>query len=418
MLKKRSNQITARGRLILLCWLVYALSYVGKVNYSANVNQIMSFYNVSHANAGLATTFFFFSYAVGQIIHGLFSKKYNLKWVIFLSLIMSGSINLVVGISTNFKVVKYLWLINGFVLSMLWPSLIRTLSENLSKKDMARASKVMGTTVATGTFAIYLASALLVNINFKLSFFVPATVLVLIAVLWIFAFDKVSTTAKEEADNIEIEEEKSVGVKNEPFNKSLLFLSIGMLAFYGIATNLIKEGLTTWVPSILKEQYNLGESLSIALTLALPVVAIFGNLFVIELNKAIKDYVLLAASLFLFSGIIMGIIIGGLSLNQFTITLAGFALVSFFTAGSNSLITGIFPLFMKGKVDSGKIAGILNAFCCLGSTLSAYGLGEIADNYGWDMVFWVLLGVCVLVCIIALIYILIKKLIFKNQKYI
>ena len=48
--------------LIFLGWLVYATSYLGKVNYSANITQIIDFYGVSKAQAGMVPTFFFFAY--------------------------------------------------------------------------------------------------------------------------------------------------------------------------------------------------------------------------------------------------------------------------------------------------------------------------------------------------------------------
>ena len=117
--------------LIVLCWFVYACSYIGKVNYSANINQIMEFYNVDHSSAGLVSTFFFFAYGIGQVINGLFCKKYNLKWMVFVSLVISGVANFIVSISNNFVLIKYLWLLNGFSMSILWPSLIRLLSESL-----------------------------------------------------------------------------------------------------------------------------------------------------------------------------------------------------------------------------------------------------------------------------------------------
>ena len=71
---------------------------------------------------------------------------------------------------------------------------------------------------------------------------------------------------------------------------------------------------------------------------------------------------------------------------------------------------------MKGKVNSGLVAGLLNGFCYLGSTLSSYGLGLIADNFGWSAVFWVLLAVCSLVCVGAVAYLTIKKTIKKKSK--
>ena len=401
--------------LMWLCWLIYACSYMGKVNYAANINEVMAFYQVNHSTAGLASTFFFFAYAIGQVVNGLLCKKYNLKWMIFLSLMVSGVINFIVGISSSFNVVKYLWLLNGFSMSILWPSLIRTLSENVSKKNMSKASVVMGTTVATGTFLIYALSALFVKLDFKISFVMPACIFFAVAFLWLFAFSGIVKKARAESDEEEIEAVAQSAGKAEPFNKSVLLLTIVMLAIYGVATNLIKDGLTTWVPSILKEQYQLDNSFSIILTLALPAVAMFANYFAVNVHKKIPDYVMQSAMVFLLSGIIIAAVIGGLSLNQFVLTLIGFTLVCFLVSSSNSMITSIFPLFMKGKVNSGLIAGILNGFCYLGSTISSYGLGLIADEFGWTAVFWVLLSVCAVVCVGAVIYLLIKKIIVKKS---
>ena len=68
---------------------------------------------------------------------------------------------------------------------------------------------------------------------------------------------------------------------------------------------------------------------------------------------------------------------------------------------------------MKGKVNSGLIAGVLNGFCYLGSTLSTYVLSMIADKHGWTTVFWTLFFVCVAISALALIYAGVRKLVFK-----
>ena len=410
---KMKKEVKPSLVLIAICWLIYACSYIGKVNYAANINQVMFFYCVDHSTAGLASTLFFFAYGVGQVINGLFCKKYNIKWAVFLSLIISGSVNFIVAVSDNFAFVQYLWLLNGFSMSILWPCLIRTLSENLSKKDMSKASIIMGTTVATGTFLIYGLSALFVQFNFKLTFYLPAGLFFIIALFWLFTFSGIVNRARVGCEEIVITEHR--GEKKETFNKSLLLLCIVMLAFYGVVTNLIKDGLVTWVPSILKEQYALDGSFSIILTLALPAVAIFGNAFAVYTHKKVSDYVLHAAVLFLASGVIIGVVISGLSLNQFILTLLGFTLVYFLVSSSNSLITSIFPLFMKGKVNSGRVAGILNGFCYLGSTISSYGLGAIADYCGWNVVFWVLFFACVSAGIAAGLYLLFRKYIMRKN---
>ena len=46
------------------------------------------------------------------------------------------------------------------------------------------------------------------------------------------------------------------------------------------------------------------------------------------------------------------------------------------------------PLKMRDQVDSGRTAGLLNGFCYLGSTLSTYGLGYVAENSGWQAVLY------------------------------
>ena len=50
--------------LILLAWLLYTVSYLGKLNYSANITQIVDYYQISKAQAGIVPSFFFFAYGI------------------------------------------------------------------------------------------------------------------------------------------------------------------------------------------------------------------------------------------------------------------------------------------------------------------------------------------------------------------
>ena len=154
----------------------------------------------------------------------------------------------------------------------------------------------------------------------------------------------------------------------------------------------------------MKNMFGLDNSTSIILTLALPIVAIFGNAFAVLVHKKMNDFVHQCALMFFASGIIIAAVIASISTGVFIILLLGFAAVTLLVSSCNSLITSIFPLFMKGKVNSGLIAGVLNGFCYLGSTISAYGLGAIADGWGWMAVFYVLLGVMCTVVLIGIVY--------------
>ena len=407
--------------LIILGWLVYATSYLGKVNYSANITQIIDFYGVSKAQAGIVPTFFFFAYGIGQVFNGLFCKHYNIKWIVFISLIISASINLTIAVGSNFEIMKWLWLVNGFVLSMLWPTLIRMLSEYLPKKSLATSSVIMGTSVASGTLVIYGLSAIFAAFNkFKLSFYTAGISVITVAIIWMIFYNKAVSISKREKEAEDAVEEKKTDTpeenKQNKNDRKILFTSICVLCFCAIGVNLIKDGLTTWVPSILKEEFSMSDSISILLTLFLPVLAIFGNAGALLIHRIIPDYVNHCVATFAVITVFICGIIGSLSLEIISFMIIGLVVVNFLASSLNSLITSIFPLFMRGKVNSGKFAGVINGFCYLGSTISSYGLGAIADNFGWTAVFWTLIGFCAVTFVVWIGYHYVKIYIKRKIK--
>ncbi len=402
------------GILIFLGWLVYTTSYLGKVNYSANITQVIDFYNISKTEAGIVPTFFFFAYGIGQVFNGLFCKRYNIKWMVFISLFISASINLIIAVSSNFAIMKWLWLVNGFGLSILWPTLIRLLSEALPTKALGTSSVVMGTTVAIGTLVIYGLSSIFAAFDkFKMSFYTAGISVIVVAVIWLIFYNKVVSTAKTEREQESTAKEAKADVPVQKHQEKgeikLLFTSIYVLCFCAVGVNLIKDGLTTWVPSILKEEFSMSDSLSILLTLLLPVLAVFGNVGALKTHKLIPDYVNHCAAIFAVIAVFIGVIIGSLTLELISFMLIGLVIVNFLASSLNSLITSIFPLFMRGKVNSGLFAGVLNGFCYLGSTISSYGLGAIADNFGWTAVFLTLIGFCAVTFVVWIGYACIKR---------
>ncbi len=417
-LKKDYNKIGA-SLLIFLGWLMYSTSYLGKVNYSANIAQIIDFYGVSKAEAGLAPTFFFFAYGIGQVVNGFLCSRYNIKWTIFTSLILSGAINFTIAITSTFWIVKWLWLVNGFIMSMLWPCLIRLMTESLSTRSLGKSSVIIGTTVATGTIVIYALSSIYAMLgNFKLAFYTAAIAVVVVAIIWLMLFERATAMAKLEKkvyDHNEVSEnKKNQTSKFEGSDKKFFFFSVCVLCFCAIGVNLVKDGLITWVPSLLKDEFHMADSLSILLTLFLPIVAICGNAFALKLKSKIPDYIVLCCIVFVVIGVLTGVIIGSLSLKNVIMILCGLILASLFASSLNSLITSIFPLFMRDKINSGLFSGVLNGFCYLGSTISSYGLGYIAELGGWSAVFYFLLGLCTLICIVCSVYMIVKAILKKN----
>ena len=419
----KTKKSSSGAMLLFMCWLVYSVSYLGKVNFNATKPLIIDYFGQPKDVVGMVGTFFFFAYAIGMVLNGIFCKKYNVKWVVFISLVVSSAINLVIAVlpSSAFHVIKYLWMVNGVMLSVLWPSLIRLLSETLPKEKMPSASKVMGTTVATGTLLIYGLSALFALFaTYKLSFLVPAIAGPIAALIWLFGYNKFTNIEKGEEDEepVKVHNQLSQPQKKNDLAKGILTIII-CLAFVAIVTNLVKDGLTSWASTFLKEKFRLDDSASILLSTAMPAMGIVANFITVWLAGKFKNLMLLEGIFFLIGGLAIVVIILLLKTILVFITLICMMLTALIASGSNNIITSIFPLSMKGKMNSGLVAGILNGFCYVGSTISDYGLGAIQVATGtWESVFYVLLIACVSVVIVSIIYLIISSFASKKQNQI
>lgn len=385
MLNSLSNKKS--GFLIFLCWAAYTVAYIGRLNYNASMVEILSQLGTTKEAAGTVSSFFFFAYGAGQLINGLLSKRYNTKYSVAVALMASGIINLSMTFCQGIDSMKYLWFLNGAFQSILWSSLIKTLSDNLADSKLSKAVMVMSTTVASGTFAAYGLAALFsyLGLDWTTIFYVAAVVVGAVAVLW---FTGMSTVKKERSEP----EAAEIKTKSRLSLTPVFALSIAVILISAVTNGFIKDGITTWVPSILKEEFGVPTSLSIIVTLLLPVLSIFGTSLVNALHKKQRDENALNGIFYFVAIIFTVLIILTLKLKSVHLTLMLFGGIACLMSAVNNVITSIVPLYSRDKIDSGFSAGLLNTFCYIGSTLATSLLGKIADTKGWNDVF-----VCILI---------------------
>ncbi len=373
--------------LIFLCWAAYTAAYVARLNYNASMVEILSQMDTTKEAAGTVSSFFFFAYGAGQFINGLLSKRYNTKYSVAAALSASCVINLGMTFCQGIGTMKYLWFLNGVFQSVLWSSLIKTLSDNLADNKLSKAVMVMSTTVASGTFAAYGLAALFsfLSLDWTTIFYVASALVGAVAVLWFIGMGIVGKVNTEK----EINEAKA---KSKLSFTPVFVISIAVILISAISNGFIKDGITTWVPSILKEEFGVSSSLSIIVTLLLPVLSIFGTSLVNALHKKQKDENALNGIFYFVSIIFTVLIILTLNLKSVPLTLLLFGGIACLMSAVNNVITSIVPLYSRDKIDSGFSAGLLNTFCYIGSTLATSMLGKIADIKGWNDVL-----ICILV---------------------
>lgn len=379
-------------RIIFICWLAYTAAYVGRLNYNASIVALIADLGVTKAEAGLVSSFFFFAYGAGQLVNGILSKKYNAKIMIFASLITSAVLNLIMPLCNDISIMKFVWMFNGMAQSVLWSTLIKTLSDIVSEKMLPKAILVMSTTVAVGTFVSYGVSALCVNFGaWRTVFYIASAVLALSAFVWI------SLYGKSEESDVPKEIKKDEKIK---MGKGIIIALI-VTAFAGMANGFIKDGINTWVPSVLYEEFNVSQSFSILLTLLLPLLSTFGAAIIKKIHEKIESHAVMNCIMFAFSAIICGGILFSMKIHSIAAVMVCFILVACAMAMINNVITSMFALDNRRLLNAGFAAGLLNTFCYIGSTTTSYALGAVSQSSGWNAVFVIMLSVCAAACVIC-----------------
>ncbi|MBR5190810.1 MAG: MFS transporter, partial [Clostridia bacterium] len=299
---------------------------------------------------------------------------------------------------------KFLWFFNGAFQSILWSSLVKTLSDNLADSKLPKAVMVMSTTVASGTFMAYGLAALFsyLNLSWTLIFYVASVLVGLVAVLWFVGMSTIQKAKKKTEITNKI-------TKGKLSFTPVFVIGIIVILISAVTNGFIKDGITTWVPSILKEEFGVSSSLSIIVTLLLPVLSIFGTSIVNALHKKQKDENALNGIFYFATIILVGFIILTLNLKSVPLTLALFGGIACLMSAVNNVITSIVPLYSRDKIDSGLMAGLINTFCYIGSTLATSLLGRIADTKGWNDVFICILIFTAISFVVCCASILLKK---------
>ena len=390
--------------LIFLCWAAYTAAYVARLNYNASIVEILAQLNVTKEAAGTVSSFFFFAYGAGQLVNGLLSKRYNTKYSVTFALVASCIINLGMTFCNGIGAMKILWLFNGVFQSILWSSLIKTLSDNLADDKLPKAVMVMSTTVASGTFTAYGLSALFsaLNMSWTSIFYVASAIVGVISVVWFAGISTIQKSAKKS----EVAENKK---QNKLSVTPLLVFTVIVILVSAVTNGFIKDGITTWVPSILKENFGMPSSLSIIVTLLLPIVSIFGASLVKTMHKRQKNENVLNGIYYFVAMILAGLILLTINLKSAPLTLILFGGIACLMSAVNNVITSVVPLYSRDKIDSGLSAGLLNTFCYIGSTLSTSLLGKIADTKGWNDVFICILLFTVTAFVVCCISVIVTK---------
>lgn len=172
-----SNQVSRRNirLLILLSAAVYFSSYLTRLNYSAVLVEMIASEHYTRSAASAALTGLFITYGAGQLLSGYLGDRTKPQLLIFAGLLVSAAMNLLIPLCPGTGLMTAVWCVNGLAQAMMWPPLVRILSELLSEADYKTATVRVSWGSSLATILIYLTAPLFIQWGgWRLIFFVCA----------------------------------------------------------------------------------------------------------------------------------------------------------------------------------------------------------------------------------------------------
>ena len=395
-------------RLFLLCWLVYCVSYIGRLNYSSAMAQIISERILTASQAGFISMAYFFAYGIGQMINGYLGDRVNPKRMIFLGLLCSGLANIAMGISHSAVWMALSWGANGYFQAMIWAPIIRIFAEMLHGEDRVNCSVNIVSSQIIGTLLSYLISAGVLAVASWPGVFIAAAILLAAAsLLWSIGFWDVCRHGETAGEGTGIKERpgQKEGKAQNSFRQLMISSGILTLLIPIMVHGMLKDGVTSWVPTYISESFGITASFSVLLTSILPVINLSGAYLARFIYRRTRERIGLSVFVF-FTAATAGLLLlctaGSLSS---ILTACFLAVITASMMAVNTLVVNIYPLRFRRHGRVSGVSGFLNAMAYLGTAISTFTIGLMVEYRGWQATIYVWLAVTVVAGLLCLLFV-------------
>lgn len=372
--------------LFLLCWAVYAAAYVGRYDYSAVMGAMISEGALSLSAAGAVSTGYFLCYAGGQLLGGFLCPYLSPFRMIFGGLALSGLCNIGMGIAPP-AMLAALWAANGLFQAMLWPPIVRLFAECVPLIQQKGACVNINSTIPAGTFAAYGGCALLLAVSgWQRAFIACGLLLLAAAAFWQAATARLQRQLLlPRAAAVRPAAQKNTGagrsVPLQLFAAGLFWLVLPVVLHGGL-----KDGVTSWVPSMVQDRFSTSPAFASAVSMALPLVNAGGAWAAGWLDRRVFHNELKTVSA-LFA--LACVCLAALPLAVGASIAASMLLLALVTAsmlGVNTMLINVMPVRAGRKGGAALLSGVLNAMTYAGAA-ATWGFGAAAGRWGWGAVF-------------------------------
>jgi len=369
---------------VWICALMYFTSYITRNSYGSAIVEITDAMGAADTMMGLVSTSAFLTYGVGQILCGVIGDYVAPRKMILIGMLVTSICNILMPVMGDVPPMIVLWGINGFAQSMLWPPLVRLLAEHLSREEYNNAVVTVSMGSSIGNILVYILSPVCIYVSgWRLIFYICGGAGILMSAAWIWKTRSLPAPVKVTAEpKQEGEDETPVQTQKMPVGKIIAMSGLVSIAGAIILQGMLRDGLTTWMPTLLSDTFSLPSTVSILTGVVLPLFAIVSFKIAAWVQNKLHNEVLCAA-VFFGGGLACALLMLPLFSRSAVLSVLLTALITACMHGVNLMLITRVPIYFArfGKIST--MSGVLNAFTYIGSAVSTYGFALLSEKFGW-----------------------------------
>lgn len=365
---KNKNRVFGIG---LMFAAIYMVSYLTRINFGAVVAQMEQSTGISKKLLSLSLTGSFVTYGVGQVVSGVTVDRISPKKLITAGLAVTALMNFMLPLCGSPYSMLGVWCVNGFAQSMMWPPIVKMMSQLFDEEEYKKAALIVSWGSSVGTIVVYLiVPAVLSALSWKWVFYICGSAAVITVVLWQFFTYQPGCAVTQTV--------KNVGSIRKLFTPLLLGI-MGAIVLQGM----LRDGVTTWMPSYIIEVYDWNTASSILTGVVLPVFSIISFQVATRLYRKVFTNPLTCAGVFFTVGFVSAVGLYFATGGNAWMSVVLSALLTGAMHGVNMMLISMLPPYFKRVGLTGTASGLLNSCTYIGSALSTYGIAAISEWAGW-----------------------------------
>ncbi len=428
-----------RVRAFTLLWLVYGGYYLCRT-YAVTKPALAAEFSFTNTQLGWIDLAYLSLYAIGQFSNGILGDRLGPKVMLGVGMLLSVLMSSMFGLSHGLFYFILFYGLNGYAQSTGWSACVKGMAEWFSTRERGTVMGCWCTCYQVGDFLAKLfATAVLGWLGWRYSFFLPAALLAVIAVVFLL-FHRTSpeqvglppveeyhhrTAAGKAAAVATATRERELDM-GAIIRRVLTSPTVWIMALAYFCLKFVRYGFISWMPKYLTDVLNL-EGTTAGYLSTIPLLAGFlGAIFAGYISDkymqarrgpiaALMFFGLAAACLaqnyFVSNNLWWNVTMQGqqsatVTLFWWTVTVSKFTVVSsyfigygmywfvlglcvinFMIYGPDTIMTGAGAMDFGSRRGAATAAGIINGLGSVGAAIQGPLLGWLADTYGWGFFF-------------------------------